>query len=312
MTHHDEPDTTSSTSSVRQAARAKAAEIRTAQRRKSVLIRIGLILLAVILIAAVVFGVVQSLRNDKQPLATGPANMASGGIVIGKDLVAVRTEALPIAADAIPTTVDPAVPNIRVYADYLSSAAGDFETTNGDVLEKLAVDGTATIEIHPIALLTGKSAGSQYSLRAAAAAGCVANSAPDSFFAFNRALYADQPNEGTSGHDDATLVKKAASAGAGGNEIATCINDGHYTAWVQKSTDRAMNSPVPNSKLDSIAGDLTVLVNDKVYTGSPTDEKEFRAFVLAVASEAQIKGTAEPAASAVPAPTGSATATPAP
>ncbi|RLP77420.1 hypothetical protein D9V32_02945 [Mycetocola tolaasinivorans] len=294
--------------SVRQAARERATELRSAQRRKDFLGRALLIGAGVIVVAAIVVGVVMSFRTTEPSATTTPENMISGGIVVGKDFVAVRSESTPISDPAVPTAIDPAVPNIRIYADYIGADMGTFQKANGELLSTLVKDGAITVEYHPIAPLAAKSAGSQYSVRAANAAACVANYSPDTFFAFNEALYKDQPTEGTTGRSDDDLVALAKSVKvAEAPAVEECITKQTYKSWVNTVTDRAMNEKVPNSKLDKIVTMPTVLVNDKVYTGELTSTKEFRAFVLSVASEAQNKASASPSPSTSPdAPAGDA------
>ena len=288
----------------REATREKAKELRDAQRKREkrnrVFLQGGIVVAVLGIIAAVVFIITSAIR----PPAPGPENMASDGIVIGEELKAVRTPALAAGADPIPTAIDANVPNIRIYVDYLCPLCGQFEETNTEQLGTWADNGTATVEYHPIAILTGRSAGSQYSLRAANAAACVANDAPDKFFAFNSLMFEDQPEEGTEGHSDDQLKKIVAKAlqtdagtapaGPAQNAIESCIADGTFKTWVQSTTDRATTEAVPNSSLDKVKGTPTVLVNDKQYAGSITDAKEFQAFVLSVASETYAKSSPTP------------------
>jgi protein-disulfide isomerase len=306
------PESSPTKNQRREATREKAKELRDAQRkrdlRNKIFLQGGLVLVIVAVVAGIAFVIASAIR----PPTAGPGNMASGGVVVGQQLAAVRTDALPAGADAVATKIDPNVPNIRIYVDYLCPICGQFEKANSEQLATWAENGTATVEYHPIAILTGRSAGTQYSLRAANAAACVANYSPDSFFVFNTMLFDDQPEEGTEGHSDDELGAIAKTALASGDEapggealssISTCIDDGTYKTWVEEATDRATTQPVPNSKLEKVKGTPTVLVNDKQYTGSITDPKEFQAFVLSVASEtyAQSSATPTPTPTEVPA-----------
>lgn len=288
----------------REATREKAKELRDTQRKREkrnrVFLQGGIVLAVLAIVGAVAFIITSAIR----PPAPGPANMASDGIVIGEELKAVRTPALAAGADPKPTKIDPNVPNIRIYIDYLCPLCGQFEATNVEQLGTWAENGTATVEYHPIAILTGRSAGSQYSLRAANAAACVADNSPDDFFTFNSLMFEDQPAEGTEGHSDEQLKSIVATAlqtdagtapaGPAQSDIDSCIDEGTFKTYVQAATDRATTEPVPNSSLDKVKGTPTVLVNDKQYTGSITDEKEFQAFVLSVASETYAKSSPSP------------------
>lgn len=286
------PDKPVSKNDRREAAREKAKRLRAAQRRTELrnrfLIQGGIIIAVLAVVAIVAVVVVSSIR----PASNGPANMASDGIVIGQGLSAVPTEALAAGSDPVPTAEDPAVAQIRVYQDYLCPYCGDFERANGEQMESLVESGAATVEIHPIAILTARSAGTQYSLRAANAAACVADSAPDSFWAFNSALFADQPAEGTPGLSDEQLIDVADTAGAGG--VADCVTDQDFSGFIQSATDRAKEGPLPGSRVANVEGTPTILVNGRQYTGSLTDTEEFRAFVLQASSETYSTSTPTP------------------
>jgi len=287
----------------RQLARQKAKELRDAQRKKDRrnrwLLQGGIVVVVIAIIAGVAFVVASAIR----PPSRGPANMAADGIVIGQDLKVVESPSLAAGAEPIATKTDPSVPNIRVYLDYMCPHCGEFELENGKQLSEWAKTGRVTVEFHPIAALTAKSAGTQYSLRAANAAACVANYSPDSFFAFNAAMFEDQPEEGTAGRTDDQIVEVVKDANADRvSAITSCIDEQKYKAWVQGATDRALSDPVPNSDLDRIQRTPTILVNDKQYAGSITDKKEFQAFVLSVASETFTEATT-PGPTDTPAPT---------
>jgi protein-disulfide isomerase len=304
---NDAPEVLPTKNQRRQATREKAKELRDAQRKQEKRNRVFLQGGIVVVVLAVVAGVAFILTSAIRPPAPGPMNMASDGIVIGSELEAVETPALAAGAAPVATSVDPNVPNIRIYVDYLCTVCGEFEKANSEQLATWAENGTATVEYHPIAILTGRSAGSQYSLRAANAAACVANFSPNSFFDFNTLMFEKQPEEGTEGHSDDDLKKIVAKAietdegtapaGTAQSKIESCIDDASYKTWVQSATDRATTEAVPQSSLDKVKGTPTVLVNDKQYTGSITDEKEFQAFVLSVASETYAKSSSSPSPS---------------
>ena len=105
------------------------------------------------------------------------------------------------------------VANIVMYIDYLCPFCGQFEATNSESMRTMVESGAATLEVHPIAILTNKSAGTQYSLRAANAAACVADSSPDSFFDYNAILFENQPEEGSTGLTNDELKSLAEEVG---------------------------------------------------------------------------------------------------
>jgi len=280
-------------------ARTKAAKLRVQQKRRDrrnrVVLQGGIGVLAIAAVTAIVLIIV----NSVQPAGPGPKNMASDGLLIGEGLTAATTPALQPDDDLVPSATDAsgAVADIRVYLDYLCPFCGEFETTNSDQISQWVEAGAATLEVHPISILTSKSAGTQYSLRAANAAACVANWSPNDFFAVNSALFENQPVEGTAGlsDDDLKALVKDAGVTTALSSINKCIDETTYKSWVKSATDRALSGPIPNSSLKQITGTPTVLVNGKQYVGALDDTKEFAAFVLQAASETYSTATPAPA-----------------
>jgi len=298
----------------REAARVKARELRAAQKRRDKRNRallqggIGLAILAALAVVAVI--IVGSIR----PPVSGPENMASDGIVIGQGLKAVPTGSLGPGAQPVASTPDPTgnVVSIRLYVDYLCPYCGQFEKANSDQLAAMAKTGAATVEIHPIAILTGHSAGTKYSLRAANAAACVADKAPNHFYAFHTLLFKHEPAESTAGLTDQQIEKYADAAGVQPmSAVRKCIDDGRYEPWVQAATDRAVAGPIPHTSMKpaKLTSTPLVLVNGRQYKGSITDPAEFKAFVLQASGETYQSSTATP----TPTPTSTSTpTTPAP
>ncbi|RII94404.1 hypothetical protein DZF95_03980 [Clavibacter michiganensis] len=284
----------------REAAREKARLNRMKQRRRDVFGRyairggIAAALIAVVVVVGLV--VVQGAR----PAGPGPQNMASDGILIGKDLAAVPTQALDPEQDPVPTESEAAgVAHIRVYVDYLCTACKEFQDTNGAQMEGWLQSGAATVEIHPVAILTSKS--QAYSMRAANAAACVADSAPDDFWAFNSALFAEQPAEQSTGLSDDRIVELAGQAGAGSSDVAKCVSDQRFQSWVNAATDRVLDGEIPESNVEKVVGAPIIVVGDRQYTGQPDDAKAFAAFVLqAAGQDATTTPTPTPAPSETP------------
>jgi protein-disulfide isomerase len=290
----------------REAAREKARLLREEQRkqerRKKFLIQGGVIV--VILAIAALIGTM--IFNSVRPEGPGPQNMASDGILLvgGENgIEPVTTPAIPADGEPTPTEHDDSgtVANIVVYVDYLCPYCGQFEQTNSDSMRTMLEEGAATLEVHPIAILTNKSAGTQYSLRAANAAACVAEESPEAFFDFNRLMFENQPEELTAGLSNDEIAAIAAEAGAA-SSVDACIDEVRFKSWVENATNRALTQPIPNSDLPSITGTPTVLVNGKQYVGSLEDPAEFRAFVLQAAGESYSEsGTPTPTPTPTPA-----------
>lgn len=273
----------------REEAREKARVLREEQakrdKRKRLAWQLGAIVGTLAIVAAVFFGF-QSWQKSQLNASAGPANMLSDGLVFNAQ-GPVLTEGIAAGGSPVATTPDTAsgAVNITVYFDYLCPYCGQFETTNGAYIEQLVQNG-ATLEMHPIAILTNNSAGTKYSERAANAFACVANTEPTVALAFNSLLFANQPAEQTAGLSNDELKDFVSQAGA--TDTATidkCIDDSQFKNWVQSATERALAGPIPNSSLAKLTGTPTVLVNGNQYTGSLTDPDEFKAFVLQASSE---------------------------
>ena len=305
MTNGGPGDSRPSKNQRRDAARKKATLLREEQKKKDrrnrVFLQGGIAVAAIAIVGIIAMIIVNSIR----PVGPGPANMASDGVLIGQGLKTVRTAALQ--PDAKPIASEPdatgTVADIRVYVDYLCPYCGQFDQTNGEQIAKWVDTGAATVEIHPVSILTSKSAGTQYSLRAANAAACVANSAPDDFYAFNTALFEVQPQEGTAGLTDEDIKQVVRSSGVKSSlpKIDACIDDMRYKSWVLDATDRALTGPIPNASIPKITGTPTVLVNGKQYLGSLEDPKEFAAFVLQSAGATYSTSTPTPTPTPTPA-----------
>jgi hypothetical protein len=211
------------------------------------------------------------------------------------------------SATPVPSETNPVdVIEIRLYVDYLCANCGAFETNNSEQLRKWVSSGAATLEIHPIALLTTKSAGTQYSLRAANAAACVANYSPDQFFDFNRLMFEHEPSQTSVGLTDDKIAGYAEQAGAGSmSDIRRCIQDKTYADWTQRALSRASTGPLPNSEVKRVTADdlPLVLVDGQRFTGSVTDATDFRAFIQ------QAQGQRYSTGSPTPTPTATATQT---
>jgi protein-disulfide isomerase len=312
----------------RHAVREKAQQVQAQQSRARVIrtASIGTAIVAVVAIAAVVVTwAVTSVAS--QPMLS-PANITDDGFVVTTvagvaaadetgtvdDEAAASLEAAP-SETATPTptptpspeaTEQPVV-DIRVYVDYLSTGSHDFQVANVQQLSKWVTEGAATLTYYPVAMLTAKSNGTKYSLRAAAAAACVATHSPDTFFAFNNALLAEQPEVDADGYTDAELADIAQARGADSPKVVrSCIEQQAFASWAKSATERALQG-LPETEDVALTGTPMVLVNGVPYVGRLDDPKEFAQFVLTSASDAYYS-TPTP----TPTPSGSATPTPTP
>ena len=259
-------DTRMTRTEQREAARAKAKEIRethkkTEQRRKYTIVA-GVSALVLLVGALVGWAVV---AGQPAPSLT-PVNLSyDNGIRIGKNLEA-------FTATNKPTTED--VPVIKMYLDYQCPVCKNFEAGNIDQIKSWLDSGYATLEVHPISFLDGKGSPNYYSSRAANAAICVAEHSPNQFFAFNKALFENQPEEGTAGPENDELFKRAQSVGVmNSSKIKSCIDAKSYGDWISKTTSTVLDPKyvVPGSKVQ-VGGTPTIVVNGQQYQFSTMDE----------------------------------------
>ena len=273
----------------RDAAREQARLVREKQKRSESLRRwlipTGVTVVVLAIVAIVVL--VVSMSAPPPQSKAGPKNMISDGILLtgsGGKMVATTTGA--VQASSTPTPND--LPNdglahIVTYVDFSCPACQAFEETNADAIEQMVAAGQATIEIHPVAILDSHfTLGSNYSTRANNVGACVANFAPNSFYAVMGAMYAGQPQEQTAGLTNGQLVSLVHGAGLKNGDVDKCIQGETFKSWVIAAKDRAINGPLPNTSVANVSGTPTVLVNGQQYGGSLTDGSAFTDFVQQV------------------------------
>lgn len=274
----------------REQAREAARQAREKQKRAERIRRWVIptsVTVAVLAIATVVFLVVSTSSPTATQTSAGPKNMISDGILFtgsGGAMVATKTAAIKAKSTPTPNPLsDDGVAHIVTYVDFSCPACQAFEAANSDTIKSLVEQGTATLEVHPIAILDTHYLTSKYSTRANNVGACVANYSPDDFYAVMGQMYADQPTEGTSGLTNNQIVSLVHKAGLTNASVDSCIRGEKFESWVTAATSRALNSPLPNSASGAaVTGTPTVLVNGQTYTGSITDPTTFTTFIQTV------------------------------
>ncbi|GAA3913407.1 DsbA family protein [Microbacterium invictum] len=316
-------DTTNATTSSdrRDAVREKAQQVRVRQSRAKWARRsaIGVTLVAAVAAVAVVVTWTVSTTAGRPQLT--PANLShEGGFPVTSitgstgTLDASLATPSPTPADATATPAPDATPTataaaveIDVYVDYLSPGAREWQVANSDQLSSWLSQGAATLSYHPVSMLTAKSNGTKYSLRAAGAAACVATHSPDLFFPFNQELLMRQPAIDSDGFSDEELADIAQATGVTEpKRIRACIEDGSFISWVKESTESAV-SGIPDTNGLALTGTPMIVVNGEAYVGELTDPAEFSQFVLTSSSGAFYRAQATPTPTATPVPTASPT-----
>jgi protein-disulfide isomerase len=102
---------------------------------------------------------------------------------------------------------------VETYVDFMCPICNTFEEAEGERIQELVASGDITFELHPVSILDRASQGTEFSSRSAAAMYSVAAGDPDNAYAFLKAMYENQPAEGSSGLTDEQIVNIAREAG---------------------------------------------------------------------------------------------------
>ncbi|MGN9914766.1 DsbA family protein, partial [Phytohabitans sp. LJ34] len=140
---------------------------------------------------------------------------------------------------------------IDIYEDFICPACGQFEKQTGATLDQLVSEGKVSVVYHPLAFLD-RASSTQYSTRASAASGAAAQGGK--FREYVKALFAQQPAEGSAGLSDDQLIQIGRSVGLG-DAFAQAVRDGKYKPWTAHVTDEASG--------DGVTGTPTVRVGGK-------------------------------------------------
>ena len=256
----------------------------------------------------------------------GPQNMLSDGAVfVGeagrisvRPTAALAQGAAPVATE---TLRDGGLIDVVLYLDYRSPDAATFWSTSSTMLKEWLSGGHVTFEVHPVAVLDSGTATAaptdgatpavtpqpgDYSARAAGAFACVAASDPAHAYDVNAALLEAQPDLPAEGLTTDALVDLVAGAGATGDDVASCIQDGDWTGWAAQATARAQES-VPFDNVPALDVPMRLLIGGVPYPGELDSGEQFFAFMAqtynGIMAAAQQKALENQGGSASPAPT---------
>jgi protein-disulfide isomerase len=205
-------------------------DLNAADRRRNLLIQIGLTAVVVLLGVGLVLYIV--MGADKKP--------ASG-----------EAKAITVSSSKLITKEGTTEPKavVSLYEDFLCPHCGEFEQKFGPTIGQLIDSGAIAADYYMVAILDQPS-NDNYSSRAGAAAYCVADESKDAFRRFHAALYAQQPGETVASFpDNQSLIKTARLAGAGGS-VPDCINKGKYVPMVQGLAQATQIQSTPTIKIN--------------------------------------------------------------
>lgn len=281
----------------RNEAREQARQIREAaakkQRRSKWLIRGGIVVAVLAIVALVVTVTIINIKNSAPIADNGPrpanTNQYNGVTIAANNQVVtipagedVDMTSLPEMPTPRPTSLEspqnvgigPSAPGepvqVVIYADFSCEFCKAFGAANETVLADMASAGQITYEYRPIGFLDNP--GSQnYSSRAAAAASCIASEQPENYLGFLKQLYDNQPTEGMGLSND-QIKQYAQAAGA---SVDGCIDDRTYRPFVKYATAQA--------QLDGITATPSIFVDGQQYqTTQQANFNDFRSFVEGV------------------------------
>jgi protein-disulfide isomerase len=274
-------------------AREKARLIREAQikkdKRNKLLIGWGIVVAVVAILAIVALVVTTSIRENTPVADQGPVPASAnvnGGVTLLANTEVKKTDAATVDIASLPakphTLPSPAVApgaeaeagqpvKVIAYIDFICPVCLRFENTYNEALTTLRNEGKITMEYRPLGFLDRQSS-TNYSSRAANAAACVADKAPDKYAEYVNVLFANQPAEGGAGLSDDKLKSLASDIGA---DITSCVDDKTFRPYVKYSTELASRT--------GITGTPTVFVDGKKWEGTTDLNADIQAAIDAKA-----------------------------
>lgn len=260
------PSKAERTASAREQAQSMRVAQEAADKRKSLFIKLG-VLVAVLAVIALIVGIV--LQNNAGKVADSGAvpkgGNEAGGITLTSDTTVADTSGLTVdvtKAGTKPTEAKAPAPrdaeaapkgepaNLLIYVDVNCVHCASFEEQYADQISTWLAAGDVQVEYRNVAYLDGGSP-TNYSSRGANALACVADQAPASYLPFAKGLFA---HHAQGEMKNAELAQLAEDNGA---DVSSCIEDGTFRSFV-KFTDEA-------SRVDSIGGTPSVFIQGKYW-----------------------------------------------
>lgn len=115
-------------------------------------------------------------------------------------------------------------PTIDLWEDFQCPVCKQFESTNGDYMQKIIKEKKAKVVYHILSFIGPES------ILAANAGACAADEGK--FLQFHTYLYSTQGTENSGVWSNAGLIKAGATVGLTSPKFIDCVNKGTYSGWV--------------------------------------------------------------------------------
>jgi len=171
------------------------------------------------------------------------------------------------------SVLNPDLPTLDIYFDYHCGWCYQFERINLENIRELAANEEANIVLHPVAILDRATPRTHYSTRSVAAAGWIAQYAPEHFLDFHAIIFDNQPNEAGGDMTNAQIAALAEQIGVS-PEVAAGIADGTaaqtFGQWVSSLTAATLMRPEVMNTSGGF-GTPTVVLNNEFWGGDWSD-----------------------------------------
>ena len=278
-------DNNTSTDARERARQIAAKQAKTQSKSSRRWIQLTILAVVAVIIAIVATVVINNGKNEIADAGPVPSSANQyGGIVLTKDSIQKDTSVEPsrdfnalgsASASYTPTDGATAEPfplglqtseeaskngepvRLTIFQDYRCVHCAEFESTYGDQIEQLVLDGKITLEIRNLTFLDAGSA-TLYSARAANAAYSVANQvSTKDFLEYQKEIFSHQAEGGVTNQE---LVDIAAKYGA---DIKDDVNNNTWRPLVS-----VVNA---ESAQNGISGTPSVFVDGQYYNASNQD-----------------------------------------
>jgi protein-disulfide isomerase len=259
----------------RERLRQERARQAAAEARRQTIMRIGLIGIVVLAVAAVGIILVASRGSSEQSNAVVPKGITD-------------TKGYPTGTATAPV--------LDIWEDFQCPICGAFEATSRDQIEALATSGTAKVVYHTWNFLDRNNVNNpadtqQSSSRAAMAAGCAWDQGK--FLQMHDQIYENQPADESTGWTDTQLETFAKNAGvADMGTFDQCLSSRKYAGFLTQVNAQADKQQVTGTPTFFVNG---TMVDLSAANGDPT---KYGAIVIAAVEKAA-------GASSSPSPTSS-------